>query len=211
MKTPFTTEQFFGVFEKYNQALFPAQWILILFGVIAVFLIHSNVKTKHQIISCFLGFLWLWMGIVYHILFFAEINPAAIMFGIAFILQGILFFINGFRSEKLIYSFNSLSKDYVGYFLIVFGLLLYPVIGYLVNGSFERTISLGLPCPTTIFTLGFLMLTSAKLPRYMLIIPSLWAILAFSAVINFGVYQDVMLPVSAILAIFWLIGRKNIQ
>jgi hypothetical protein len=210
MKTPFTTEQFFGVFEKYNLALFPAQWILLLLGVIAVFLIHSNVKAKHLIISCFLGFLWLWMGIVYHILFFADINPVANVFGIVFILQGILFFINGFRSEKLSYSFTPSSKDYIGYFLIVFGLLLYPVIGYLVNGALERTISLGLPCPTTIFTFGFLMLTSSKLPRYMLIIPSLWAILAFSAVIKFGVYQDAMLPVSAMLAIFWLVGRKNI-
>ncbi|NVO19947.1 MAG: hypothetical protein HXX13_09615 [Bacteroidetes bacterium] len=210
MKTPFTTEQFFSVFENYNLALFPAQWILLLLGVIAALLIRSNFRARHLAINCFLGLLWLWMGIIYHLLFFADINPAAKVFGVVFIIQGLLFIYNGFRADTLSFNFNKEAKDYAGYFLILFGLLLYPVIGYLVNGSLERTISLGLPCPTTIFTFGFLLLTSAKLPKYMLIIPSLWAIIGFSAVIKFGVYQDVMLPISAMLAIFWLTSRKNI-
>jgi hypothetical protein len=39
MKTPFTIEQFFRVFENYNSSVFPMQLIFIVFGVAAIILI----------------------------------------------------------------------------------------------------------------------------------------------------------------------------
>ena len=47
-KIPFTTEQFFQVFEKYNQAIYPIQFALILVAVIVIFLqqVASHPETK---------------------------------------------------------------------------------------------------------------------------------------------------------------------
>ena len=73
---------------------------------------------------------------------------------------------------------------------------------------YENTIALGLPCPSAILTFGFLMLVSNKFPKYLLIIPTLWAVIGLSAAINFGVYQDFMLIVAAIVADFNLLKRK---
>ena len=93
METPFTTEQFFEVFEKYNSSVFPIQLIFIGLGIVGIFLIHSKRNIKNTLIGAFLGFMWLWIGVVYHISFFTSINKAALGFGGLFIIQGIFFFI----------------------------------------------------------------------------------------------------------------------
>jgi predicted membrane channel-forming protein YqfA (hemolysin III family) len=83
MKTTFTTEQFFNVFEKYNVTLFPVQWALLLLAILALFLFYSRSASKNKIISVFLG--WIWMGLVYHIIFLTLVNKWAFVFGGFFI------------------------------------------------------------------------------------------------------------------------------
>jgi len=46
------------------------------------------------------------------------------------------------------------------------------------------------------------------LSKYLLIIPALWTIVGTSAAINFGVYPDYLMPVSALIAIIYLFVRK---
>jgi len=207
MKVPFTTEQFFNVFEKYNSTMFPVQIVILVLALTGIFLLHSKKVYKHKFIGAFLGLLWIWTGLVYHFAFFTEINKVAFAFGGIFILQGVLILINSFK-EKLVFTFQPQAKDYIGYFFILFGLIIYPLIGYLTGGSMVKAISLGLPCPSTILTFGFLMLTNSKFPKYLLIIPSLWAIMGTSAAINFGVYQDYMMILAAVIANFYLLRRK---
>ncbi|HEY3389743.1 MAG TPA: DUF6064 family protein [Prolixibacteraceae bacterium] len=208
MKMPFTNEQFFQLFERYNLAVFPVQILLILFALIPVSLILSNSRLKNKFIGGYLGLLWIWTGFVYHIGFFAEINKAAYLFGTIFILQGILIFVSTFIRERLIFAFNYKAIDYLAYFFILFGLFIYPLIGYFTGSVLVKTIALGLPCPSTIFTFGFLMLTNRQFPKYLLIIPTIWAVVGLSAAINFGVYQDYMMILTAIIADIYIIVRK---
>lgn len=200
MKIPFTTEQFFHVFEKYNTTIFPFQGIIILLGIFAFLLTHSNHPLKNKLIGGFLGLLWIWLGVVYHIIFFTAINKVAFVFGAFFILQGVLILVNTFLKRKIIVGVSPQTKYYFGDFFILFGLIIYPIISYFVEGSFNRTIALGLPCPSTIFTFGLFMMAGNSLPKYLLIIPSIWAIVGLFAAIQFGVYQDFMMPITAIIA-----------
>ncbi len=209
MKTPFTPEEFFNVFERYNAAVYPAQWLIILAGCACLILLHSRYGKRNLLTGSILGLLWIWIGIVYHFLFFSGINPAAKAFGILFILEGILIVIESFRAGRMEFRFDKSARAYIGYFLILFGLIIYPLINLALNIPAVRIISLGLPCPTTIFTLGFFLLTTNKFPKYLLIIPLLWAVIGLSAAVNFGVIQDYMLMVSAVLACFFLISRKK--
>lgn len=209
MKTPFTTGQFFEVFERYNETVFPFQLVIIALGIAGLYLLHSKWSAKSKLIGAYLGGLWIWMGVVYHIIFFAEINTAAYAFGGMFILQGLLILYYSFIGKKLFFSFSFQARDYIGYFFIIFGLIIYPVVGYFIENSFARTISLGLPCPTTIMTFGFFMLSREKFPRVLLIIPLLWAVIGLSAVFNFGVYQDMMILVSALVAAYFLFRKKD--
>jgi hypothetical protein len=209
MKIPFTTEQFFEIIAKYNQAVFPAQLLLLLAVILSVILIHSKKSMRNSLIGGFLGFLWLWTGIVYHFMFFTEINKAAYLFGGLFVLQGLLFFRETFYRKKLEFGFSGKPMEFVAYFFLAFGAVIYPILIYFLENSTEKTISPGLPCPSTILTFGFLMLTSAKLPKYLLIIPALWTVVGTSAAINFGVYPDFLMPISALFAIICLFTRKK--
>lgn len=209
METPFSTEQFISVFEKYNSALYPAQFIILVLGIIAIIFLHSNNTFKNFYISGFLGLLWLWIGVVYHFYFFAEINKVAYIFSGLFIIQGLIFYIEAISRVQIIFEFDGKVRNYIGYFFILFGLILYPIIGYNIEHDFSKVISLGLPCPTVILTFGFLMNTNKSLPIYVLIIPTIWALIGFTAVLNFGIYQDIMLLVSAIIAGIWLLMRKK--
>jgi len=206
MKTPFTTEQFFDVFYNYNTSLFPLQLLILALGMVIVAAIHSKRERYSYLTGVLLGILWIWTGLIYHIRYFTSINAAAYGFGGLFIIQGLLFTIESVR-RNLYFEFRKRTRDYIGYFLIIFGLIIYPITGYLIEGDVQHVISLGLPCPTVIFTFGVLLLTYRKFSRYLLIIPTIWAIIGTGAAIHFGVPQDYMLIVSAIIALIFLIRR----
>jgi hypothetical protein len=189
--------------------VFPSQIIILLFAIIVLSFIQIRPTFKDQAIGFFLGFLWIWTGAVYHIIFFSSINRAAFVFGGVSIMQGALIFINAYSKDRLIFIFQQNVKNYVGYFFILFAVIIYPLIGYYTEGMFVRTISLGLPCPSTIFTFGVFMLTPDRVPKYLLVIPSLWAILGLSAAIHFGIYQDFMMVIAAITANIFLRRKKE--
>src|SRR5687767_3676023 len=91
MRLPFTADEFFDTFRRYNEAVWPAQW---LFYALALWLIVAalrDVPARSHVTAPVLAFLWLWMGIAYHIAVFRSVNPAALIFGFFFVLQGALF------------------------------------------------------------------------------------------------------------------------
>ena len=208
MKTPFTTEQFFSVFENYNHSIFPIQIILFFLGVCALIIIGSKMKQKDKFVAGLLGFLWLWIGIFYHIGFFSGINKIAYGFGVLFILQGLFISWEGVLLYNLKFEFKTSLQAYFGYFFILYGLIIYPVVGYLIEQNLSRTISIGLPCPTIILSFGFFLLCDKKFSKYLLIIPSLWAVIGISAALKLGIYQDSMMLIAAIIADVWLLTRK---
>ena len=125
-----------------------------------------------------------------------------------FILQGLFLSWEGVLLYNLKFEFKKSIQAYFGYFFILYGLIIYPVVGYLVEQNLSRTISIGLPCPTTILTFGFLLLCDKKFSKYLLIIPSLWAIIGLSAALNLGIYQDIVMLVAAMIANMFLLTRK---
>ena len=81
MDLPFTVEQFLQVFRNYNQSIFPLQIFFYLLAVTIIFCSVKRIAGADKIVNSILTFLWLWMGIVYHLLFFTTINKAAYLFG----------------------------------------------------------------------------------------------------------------------------------
>lgn len=209
MEIPFTTEQFFEIIEKYNLTIFPVQLIILVLGGLLLIILHSKIKSKNKLIGGFLGVLWLWTGIAYHFAFFTEINKLAYVFGGLFVLQGLIFLNETFFRKRLEFEFHGKILNYIAYFFIIFSIVIYPTLIYFLEHSLVRIITLGLPCPSTILTFGFLILTTPKLSKYILIIPALWTIVGTSAAYNFGVYPDYFMPVSALIAIIYLIIRKK--
>jgi len=209
MKTPFTVDQFLEVFKNYNQSVFPLQFIFYLIAVVATYLAIKPSPKSGKIISVILSFFWLWMGVVYHLIFFTAINKAAYLFGTLFILQSILFVIFGIFQNKLSFKFSSVKYGIAGIALILYALIIYPVLGYSFGHVYPSSPTFGLPCPTTIFTFGLLLLTAKKCPLIVLVIPFIWSIVGFTAAFNFGIFEDTGLLIASLFAFFGLLIRKR--
>jgi hypothetical protein len=210
MRLPFTTEQFFHVFGNYNQSVWPMQIVLYLLGAISVILAILPTRNSNKIISVILAFLWLWMGIVYHLIFFTQINKAAYLFGIVYIIQSYLFILTGVFDSYLTFNLKFNVRGVTGVVFILYALIIYPIWGFLAGHLYPYIPIFGLPCPTTIFTFGFLLWTTQRFPKYLLIGPFLWSIIGFFAAIKLAVYQDYGLLVSGIIGtILILLRDKN--
>ena len=208
---PFTTEQFFQVFRDYNLTVFPLQVIFNLLAVIVIFLVIKKNKFSDRIISGVLGFFWLWIGIVYHLIFFTAINKAAYIFGVMFIIQGILFLYSGTVRDKFSFKYKSDVYGVTGVIFILYALIIYPIIGYLAGHTYPDNPTFGLPCPTTIFTFGVLLLTERKIPVYLLIIPLLWSVIGFFAALNFSVYEDTGLLIAGVTGFVMMLFEAKAQ
>lgn len=209
MNTPFTMEQFFGVFADYNTTVWPTQVLIYLLALAALFLAIKPTGYSNRIIAGVLGLFWLWIGGVYHISFFTAINPAAYVFGGLFILQGLLFFWSGIYRQQLSFGPKMNLYGWAGGFFILYGLLIYPVLGYFLGHVYPSSPTFGLPCPTTIFTFGLLLWTNNRVPKYLLVIPVLWSLIGFSAALQWRVLEDVMLLVAGLVATALLVYRDR--
>src|SRR5262245_26237375 len=98
---PFTVDQFLGVFEQYNQAIWPMHIVAYILGIAALVLLVKKTPYSDRAISVILACFWAWMGIVYHLMYFSTINGAALGFGVLFILQAILWLVLGVFRPKL--------------------------------------------------------------------------------------------------------------
>ena len=210
MKPPFTEEQFLNIFKNYNLAVFPMQIIFYLMAFWIVFLLINPKPKSDKIITIFLSFFWLWMGIVYHINFFTSINKFAYVFGGFFIIQGFLFFIFGVFQNKFSFVFQKDKYGIIGIIFIAFSLIIYPILELVFGHIYPISPTFGLPCPTTIFTFGVLLLNQKKCPILILIIPFIWTIIGLMAVFQFGMLEDFSLIVVSLTSIFLIIYRNRL-
>lgn len=199
MELPFSQRDFFSVFKDYNESVWPGQIVLVLLAVAILFFAWKPASSGRKVIPALLGFLWLWMGVIYHFIFFREVNPLATIFAAAFALQGFLF-IRLIWIDRVSYSITPDLRGVVGLFLVGYALIGYPLFGYWQYHLYPSTPTFGLPCPTTIFTFGVL-LWSVNLPRTTLIVPGLWSLIGFSAALTMGVWEDVGLLIAGLIAI----------
>ena len=101
MTPPFTAEQFLTVFNRYNEAVWPVQLIFYAVAAAMVALALRRRAGSDRWISGLLAVLWAWMGIVYHMWFFSEINPAAYLFGVLFVVQAGILLLDGVLRKRL--------------------------------------------------------------------------------------------------------------
>ena len=200
MQFPFTIEQFMTVFQTYNQALWPTQIFAYLAGLAAVALVLWPRRHSGRLVAAILAAMWLVNGLGYHLAFFSAINPAAFVFAGLFSLGGLLLFWTGVVKNRLTFLPRGGFGAALGWFWVACAAVIYPALGWLFGHAFPRAPMFGLaPCPTTIFTLGLLLL-AVRPPRHLVIIPLLWSIIGFGAALNLGVYQDYGLILAGLTA-----------
>lgn len=203
---PFSRQEFLDVFGRYNVAVWPAQLLLYAVALVIVALILR--RERLPVVFALLATLWLWMGVVYHLLFFREINPAAWPFGIAFIAQAVLLLSTDRRQMASGERGTPIARS-TGKVLIAYALVGYPLIGSLAGQQYPTVVTLGLPCPTTILTIGVLLAALRQPSVWLLAIPIVWAIIGTFAAAGLSIPQDYGLTVAGLCAAVRLLARPS--
>jgi hypothetical protein len=201
MQLPFTTEQFFDLFARYNATLWPAALALWIASAVFSALLLSSRRPSDRWISALLSMHWLWSALAYHAAFFTDINPAAWLFAALFLLEAAFFFWWGVVQQQLSFAPWRSGWAPVAWLLVTYSLL-YPAINAAQHLTWSTIPTFGVPCPTTIFTAGLLLLAAPQSWRLSLI-PVIWSVIGGSAAFLLGVSADYALPIAGMaLAVF---------
>ena len=197
MQLPFTPTEFYDVFGAYNSALWPGALALWFISVALVARAAGMTIPPSRALSALLAVHWAWSALAYHAAFFRDVNPMAWVFAALFLIQAAAFVWYGVVQRRIQFSTGRSWRHFGGAILII-SAFVYPVINLAQGSDWARVPTFGVPCPTTILTIGLLL--PAAIPSWRLaVIPVAWSVVAGSAAFVFGVHADVMLPVSALL------------
>jgi uncharacterized protein DUF6064 len=206
---PFTSEQFLGVFRQYNDAVWPAQWLFNALGAGAVIVALRRPPAGGRALLLVLAGLWIWMGVVYHLLFFASINRAAIAFGVLFVVEGVLLLRLGIAQPELRFRPRRDTRGVAGAMLVSYAMVFYPILGFVLGRRYPAMPTFGLPCPTTIFTFGLLLWADGRVPTRVIVIPALWSLLGFTAALSLGITEDLGLLVAGAVGTALITARHR--
>ena len=205
MDLPFTVEQFFSVFARYNEAVWPMQIVLNAAALACVALLFAPRAWASRAINVVLAVFWAWMALAYQFAFFTAINPAAWVFGGVFLLSSLAFAWLGAVREAVPLRPMLGARGIAGAALIVFALVVYPILGHLNGHRYPSAPTFGLPCPTTIFTLGMLLFSVHRVSRWVFVVPLAWVAVGSVAVFQLGVLEDLGLLAAGVATIALLL------
>jgi hypothetical protein len=206
---PFTSEAFYGVFTSYNNGVWSTQFLLLVLGIFAVVLLIGNFAYSSVGISAILAVLWAWQCLAYHFAFFSVINPLAYWFALVFLIASGVFFWQGVLRHNLIFEPAHGWRRVAGCGLILFALVIYPTWTYFDGHRYPAFPTFGLPCPTTIFTLGLLAFLRKPYPRVVFVVPILWCLIGGQAAFAFDLSADLGLLAAAVIGFLLLLGAQD--
>jgi hypothetical protein len=205
---PFTREQFVSVFASYNEAVWPAQIAAyaLAAGMLLLLLRRSPAGARALLVG--LSIMWIWTGLVYHAMFFSRINPAATVFAVLFVVEGVFIAVSGLRS-RVSFTEPSRRRRAAGWALLIYAAVLYPLVGMATGQVGAELPAYGLtPCPLVLTTLGLFLLAGRALPRPLWWIPIGWSLVGGSAAVLLDMPQDwVLLLVPVLLLLGVVHGR----
>ena len=202
MRIPFTQQQFLDVFGAYNSTAWPvviALWLATL--ALGVRLVRG--QERSVTLSALAAVHWAWSGLVYHALFFTDINPAAWLFAGAFLLEAFAFVWFGMVRRSLVFEWGRTARHAIAGVLFAYSLA-YPFLVLASGHDVPRAPLFAVPCPTTLFTAALLLTAVRPAPVLIFVIPVIWATLAGTAAITLGVTPDLMLFVAAVCLVVYV-------
>jgi hypothetical protein len=206
---PFSAAEFLDVFRHYNEAVWPAQWVL---AIAALAVIVAALRARDhggRTPLLFLAVLWAWMAVAYHLLFFRDINPLADGFAAVFMLQAILLGHAAIQDPAPVPRPRRPLAAGAGALLMVYALVVYPALGYLLGHRYPESPTFGLPCPTTIFTFGMLVWFGPAISLRLVVIPCVWALVGTIAALQLGMWEDFGLSAAAVVAVGALLVSRR--
>ena len=171
----FSEQTYYRLFELYNTGIWPMQILALLAGVFISVLLYWKPPWHGRAIAAILSACWLWVAWAYHWQHYATINWAARYFAAGFAIQAALFIWIGVICNCMVTSEFKLFSHRVGLVVFLFALVVYPCLAPLTGRLWQQTEVFGIaPDPTSVASLGILLLAAGRVYWEILIIPLIW-------------------------------------
>lgn len=200
---PFTPDEFLDVFAAYNEALWPFAAALWLLTALLCGAVMSRASLPAPLPRLLLAGHWI---VMYHAFFFSTINPAAWLFAALFVAQGILL-VTVMPSDRWSGDGPGPIRRAGSSAMIAYSLF-YPLLAWADGFLYPRMPTFGVPCPTVLLTIGFL-LAAPKPSVRLSLIPVSWSVVGATAVSLFGMHADLALPAAGAVLVVDLIVRRS--
>lgn len=190
------------LFARYNPDVWPGHVIAYVLIVAAIgLLVWRPGTSSSRAVTALIAGLWVWLGIVFHGMYATDLDwTLGSIYAVLFVLQGGLMVRAGILRRGLEFTAGHGAAGKTGWVLLAFALLIYPVIGIASGHGYPQAPLFGMaPCPTTIATFGLLLLARAPLPRHVLVIPIVWAVLGPLGAVPQGMTEDLGLFAAGVL------------
>jgi hypothetical protein len=207
---PFDRTALLSLLARYNDAIWPWQvlWVALAFAALGLLHPATRGRLKTRGVAAILAGLWAWMAVVFHFAFFSTIQPAAWVFGAVSLLQAAALAWYGVAHDGFAAATSVPRAPWrvvAAWALIGYALLAYPLLGWEQGLRYPAVPTFSVPGPTTIYTVGLMLLASPSVPRVLFIVPVLWALVGSMAAMTLGLTQDLMLWLAGIAAV-WAIA-----
>lgn len=175
----FSRDVLFGIFEAYNLSIWPMQLCFLATSLMIIYLsLHLDSKNR-KIISVMIALVWFWVGYIFQIKYFMQINWAAKYFGWMFFAQAVMFLISGYTDKDQEEKNNRSLPFRVG--LALFVVSAFVPLSALLKMEFNQVLLFGWGADAT--ALGTIGLVTALWRGWkrsvLLILPILWCLISF--------------------------------
>ena len=217
--------EFFNIIALYNLTFWPITLLTILLGLVAIFFVFKKNVYSDRLIVLILAFIWFWVGIIFGFVFYGPWTPLVFGFpfpgfgyfyAVIFTLQGIIFLYFGVYRKALSFKFETNILAILGSILILYAIAFYWLVGFATGYPYPFYPIFGTaPCPVVIFTIGLFLWTDKRISPIVLILPTVYGLMAFIPVFAFGIYADIVLFISGFISLYLLYNhwksKKDIE
>ena len=206
MTLPFSEQEFFDVFGRYNTRVWP---VILLLWIVTVWLVVQFVRGRSTSVGLglLLAFHWAWSGVVYHASFFTAVNSGAWLFAGLFTIEAAIFLWVAV-TRRIEFVWGHTARHKIAAVLMVYSLA-YPLLVLTAGHEYPRAPLFAVPCPTTLFTCGMLLTAVPRVPVVASAVPVAWTVIAGSVAILLDVIPDAMLFIAGAAVVVTAIAQRR--
>ncbi|MDX2121913.1 MAG: DUF6064 family protein [Gemmatimonadota bacterium] len=203
----FEPRTYYRLFERINGGLWPAPLLALALGVALLVLAGRGRAPRATLILLVPA--WLAVAVAFHWQRYAPINFLAPWYAWASGLEGALLLAAASGRVRWLFPGAGLPPDRVGVGLLTFAVLLQPLIGPLLDRSWQGVELFGLaPDPTALATLGVVLALRARWA--LLVIPVLLALASGATLWAMEAPDAWVTPVVAVLGVVRCSGKRRL-
>ena len=207
---PFTADVLASAVAGFNHDWWPVPAAAAGLMLGALLLAVRPQPSGGKVVGAVLAAAWAWVAVGWHFLTFAEINFAAPLYGILFLIQAALLLWLATARGALRYARGIDGIRLAGVALSAYALFGYPALTAALGGELAAVRLAGMaPGPTALLTLGLLLAASGRAPISLAVVPLLWCAIAGATAWLIVVPEDLTLPIFGVLAAGLLILKNR--